>query len=47
MEYINYVKKDVDSVLEKELDWKYYGGHHHENNFTKFFQSYYLPQRFE
>ena len=46
MECINYVKKDVDSVLEKELNWKYYGGHHHENNFTKFFQSYYLPQRF-
>jgi N-acetyl sugar amidotransferase len=46
MEYINYVKKDVDSVLEKELNWKYYGGHHHENNFTKFFQSYYLPQKF-
>jgi N-acetyl sugar amidotransferase len=46
MEYINYVKKDVDSALEKELGWKYYGGHHHENNFTKFFQSYYLPQRF-
>lgn len=46
MEYIDYVKKEVDSVLEKELSWKYYGGHHHENNFTKFFQSYYLPQRF-
>lgn len=46
MEYINYVKKEVDSELEKELSWKYYGGHHHENNFTKFFQSYYLPQRF-
>jgi hypothetical protein len=46
MEYINYVKKDVDAVLEKELSWKYYGGHHHENNFTKFFQSYYLPQKF-
>lgn len=46
MEHINYVKKDVDSTLEKELDWKYYGGHHHENNFTKFFQSFYLPKRF-
>ncbi|HEY3249940.1 MAG TPA: N-acetyl sugar amidotransferase [Ignavibacteria bacterium] len=46
MEYINYVKKEVDSVLENQLNWKYYGGHHHENNFTKFFQSYYLPQRF-
>jgi N-acetyl sugar amidotransferase len=46
MEHINYVKKDVDSTLEKELDWKYYGGHNNENNFTKFFQSFYLPKRF-
>jgi N-acetyl sugar amidotransferase len=46
MEYINYVKQDVDSFLEGELGWKYYGGHHHENNFTKFIQSFYLPKRF-
>jgi len=46
MEFIDYRKKDVDVILEKELDWQYYGGHHHENVFTKFFQSYYLPTRF-
>lgn len=46
MEYINYVKKDVDPVLEKELKWQYYGGHHHESYFTHFFQSYYLPTKF-
>ena len=46
MEFIDYRKKDVDAILEKELDWQYYGGHHHENVFTKFFQSYYLPTRF-
>ncbi len=46
MEFIDYKKKEVDVVLEKELEWQYYGGHHHENIFTKFFQSYYLPQKF-
>jgi hypothetical protein len=46
IEYVEYVKKDVDVLLESKLNWKYYGGHHHENNYTKFFQSYYLPQRF-
>jgi len=46
LEYINYVKKDVDKTLKNELGWQYYGGHHHENTFTKFFQSYYLPKRF-
>ena len=46
MEFIDYNKKKVDRVLKEELDWEYYGGHHHENHYTKFFQSYYLPQKF-
>jgi len=28
------------------LNWKYYGGHHHDNTYTHFFQSYYLPLKF-
>ncbi len=46
IEYVKYVKDDVDVLLESKLNWKYYGGHHHENHYTKFFQSYYLPQHF-
>ncbi|MEY4109991.1 MAG: putative biosynthesis protein WbpG [Bacteroidota bacterium] len=46
LEYIEYNKKEVDRILESELDWQYYGGHHHENHYTKFFQSYYLPVKF-
>ena len=46
MEYIDYNKKKVDEVLKNELKWEYYGGHHHENHYTKFFQSYYLPTKF-
>jgi N-acetyl sugar amidotransferase len=46
MEFIDYRKKEVDSILTKELDWQYYGGHHHENLYTRFFQSYYLPKKF-
>ncbi len=46
MEFIDYNKTEVDQILKQELDWEYYGGHHHENHFTKFFQSYYLPQKF-
>jgi len=46
MEFIDYNKKNVDAILKQELDWEYYGGHHHENHYTKFFQSYYLPQKF-
>jgi N-acetyl sugar amidotransferase len=46
MEFIDYRKKEVDAVLEKEVGWKYYGGHHHESVYTNFFQSYYLPKKF-
>jgi N-acetyl sugar amidotransferase len=47
MEFIDYRKNEVDEILMKELDWKYYGGHHHENLYTRFFQSYYLPKKFD
>jgi len=46
LEYMDYNKDKVDRVLKEELDWEYYGGHHHENHYTKFFQSYYLPRKF-
>lgn len=46
MEYIDYNKSQVDKILSQELDWQYYGGHHHENLYTRFFQSFYLPQKF-
>ena len=46
LEYMDYNKQKVDKELSEKLDWEYYGGHHHENHYTKFFQSYYLPTRF-
>jgi N-acetyl sugar amidotransferase len=46
MEHMNYNKNSVDNELAEALDWQYYGGHHHENLYTKFFQSYYLPEKF-
>ena len=44
--YIDYNKEDARDFLEKEYDWKYYGGHHLENRMTAFFHSVYLPQKF-
>ncbi len=46
LEYMDYNKKRVDKTLQDELGWEYYGGHHHENLYTKFFQSYLLPTKF-
>lgn len=44
--YIDYNKDDAKKFLEKNYDWKYYGGHHLENRMTAFFHSIYAPQKF-
>lgn len=46
LNYVPYSKKNAIATLEKEFGWQYYGGKHFESRFTKFFQSYYLPQKF-
>jgi len=43
---MDYRQKAVEKILEDELGWEYYGGHHHESVYTHFFQSYLLPKKF-
>jgi N-acetyl sugar amidotransferase len=44
--YIDYQKKMAQDFLINNFSWEYYGGHHHENRFTKFAIAYWLPQKF-
>lgn len=44
--YINYDKASAREFLEKEFNWKYYGGHHLENRMTAFNHAVYFPQKF-
>ncbi len=46
LNYLSYNKKEAIHILEKELDWKDYGGKHHESIYTKFIQSYLLFEKF-
>lgn len=46
LNYIPYSKSLAIETLQKEFDWQYYGGKHYESRFTKFFQAYYLPNKF-
>jgi len=46
LNYIPYVKKDAMRLLEKEFDWKPYGHKHFESIYTRFFQGYILPRKF-
>ena len=44
--YISYNKKAAQQFLIKNYSWEYYGGHHHENIFTKFAIAYWMPKKF-
>jgi N-acetyl sugar amidotransferase len=44
--YLDYNKKEAQLFLKKEFNWEYYGGHHHENIFTKFAISYWSVYKF-
>lgn len=45
--YQQYIKEDVKTIIAKELNWKDYGGKHYESVFTKFYQAYILPTKFK
>lgn len=44
--YLEYNKQEAKKLLETEFGWKDYGGHHHENLFTKFSMAYWLPIKY-
>ena len=44
--YFPYSKDDAKVLLEKEYGWKPYPQKHFESRFTKFFEGYWLPERF-
>lgn len=44
--FFPYNKDDAKALLQKEYGWKPYPQKHFESRFTKFFESYWLPERF-
>ena len=46
LDLMNYNTRTAKEILKKEFDWKDYGNKHHESFFTKFFQGYILPKKF-
>ncbi|MFN6946606.1 MAG: hypothetical protein ACK4ND_16785, partial [Cytophagaceae bacterium] len=46
LHYIGYNKDEAKNLLKRELGWKDYGGKHHESVFTRFYQGYILPKKF-
>ena len=46
LNYRPYIKEEALKMLEKEYSWKPYPQKHFESRFTKFYEGYWLPERF-
>lgn len=46
LNYIEYNKEEAMRIIENELGWVYYGGKHYESVYTRFYQGYILPRKF-
>ena len=46
LNWMDYGPEKAREVLAREVGWKNYGRKHSESRFTKFFQNYYLPEKF-
>ena len=46
LDYISYNQHKAMFTLEKESGWRAYGGKHYESIYTRFFQGYVLPRKF-
>lgn len=46
LDLIDYNKEIAMSLIQKDLGWIYYGGKHYESIYTRFFQAFILPRKF-
>jgi N-acetyl sugar amidotransferase len=47
LNHIEYDKAAAMALLQDKLGWVYYGGKHYESIYTRFFQAYVLPRKFQ
>lgn len=47
LNYIHYDKEEAKKILIERHGWRDYGGKHFENSYTRFYQSYILPEKFK
>ena len=46
LHYVPYNKSEVKQFIQAELNWRDYGGKHYESIWTRFYQGYILPVKF-
>jgi N-acetyl sugar amidotransferase len=43
---VPYIKKDAEKLLEEKFGWKKFKHKHHESRFTRFYEDFWMPQKF-
>jgi len=46
LNYVHYNKAEIKKTIIEKLEWRDYGGKHYESVFTRFYQGYILPVKF-
>ena len=46
LEFLDYKKAEAKEIIKREFGWRDYGGKHYESIWTKFYQAYILPEKF-
>ena len=45
LNHLKFIKKEAIETLSREVGWRDYGGKHHESNFTKFIEGYWMTSK--
>jgi N-acetyl sugar amidotransferase len=46
LNYVDFRRENAIDTIKNELGWNDYGGKHHESVYTRFYQTYILPEKF-
>jgi len=46
LNFVPFIKKDVEFFLKEKFGWESFPHKHHESRFTRFFEDYWLPRKF-
>ena len=46
LNYVPYIKKNAEKLLETRFGWEKFQHKHHESRFTRFFEDYWMPKKF-
>lgn len=46
LNYVPFVKKDAEKLLEEKFGWQKFQHKHHESRFTRFYEDYWMPKKF-